>query len=387
MSEYQSAIRDLRAETLHGPVFGHEIAFGQLTPERTALVDRQIATVASRLAGTLHEHLTTALTDYPPEMAHKYVKAIVPKTAAFVPTLTVGELATPQGTDAITAASLAIGGMYATDQLIDMGDRPMLLAVENTFGSGAVIPSEHIAAVQNRNHILDLIKTAVFDISAEDGPAVFDCFDQKVLVTEAWLQRMSHTFKQLDAAGRSQFLDAHSRPLAMAMTRNAGVQSVAGSLHASYRQSHPELPPLADIHAHPAIKRMLRVSSTVARVADEYSDWWMDAGNDPRYGEFSINPFNHYHPALIDQLSENADITDAATRRGLHEAFRTFHDSDENRRLCGEFITNTFFAQMRSLVPATLDFTPNNYQKYITLVMRVGEISHVNMRGDIALSG
>lgn len=386
MTQFQSAIRNLRQETLNGPVFGHEVAFGRLTEEQTNIVDRQIATIATTLAEALRECLTTALPDRTTDTIEAYIKAIVPKTAAFVPTLTVGELHSTQGTQALTSASLAIAAMYATDQLIDTGDQPMLLAVEQAFGAGASVPSEHQATVQHRRTILDFMKHAIYNISVEDGPAIFECFDQKVLVTEAWLQRMSNSFRLLGPSEQSKFLETHSRALAKAMTRNAGVQSVSGSLHASYRQSQPDLPPLAEVHAHPAIRTMLRVCNTVARVADEYSDWWMDAGNDPRYGEFSINPFNHYNLSLIDQLCENANISDPQLMDRIQNAFRSFHRSDKSRQIYGTFIIDTFFAQMRAIIPETLQRTPESYRTYITLVMRVGEISHVNMRGDIALS-
>jgi hypothetical protein len=115
----------------------------------------------------------------------------------------------------------------------------------------------------------------------------------------------------------------------------------------------------------------------------------MDAGHDPQYGIFSINPFNQHEPAIVDTLCELAGIVDENIKEAIHNNFKRFHENDSQRSKSGKFITDTFFKQMQQAVAACKEAHKGErgYELYLTLCMRVGEISFVNMMGDIQLAG
>jgi hypothetical protein len=133
---------------------------------------------------------------------------------------------------------------------------------------------------------------------------------------------------------------------------------------------------------------MLQVCNAVARVADERSDWYMDAGHDPEFGTFSINPFNQPHTALITRLCNLAGIRNARDIASVQKRFVAFEraEVDEERDIQGNAITNRFFNQLRMHVAKAEKEVPANYHKYMQLVRRVGEICLVNMEfGDIKM--
>jgi len=377
MTDQAALIDQLIHQTHQGAVFGEGRAFGMLKADATQGLARDAQAIARSLAKRLTLCLERALPGVSQAEIHSTVQEVVPKTAVFVPALTAGELAGERNQERLTLAAVAVGCMYVADQLTDRGDEAMLKAIEAWPGHAALNP---------RRAVLEEMQHAIQELARpEDVAAVLECFDQKVLANEARLHRLSSAFKMGSLIEREAFLDTHAERLAELMTEDAGFQSVTSSLYSIYRQNDPTLPPVVEIHANPFMQELLQVCNAAARIADEYGDWWMDAGNDVKYGVFSINPFNQYHPAMVGRFCQLAGIETARVAE-IQVAFRDFHTNEAERKTNGAFITEVFFDQMRRQVHAYYQATHPPYDKYIELCMRVGEISYVNMMGDIQLA-
>lgn len=370
------------SEMYAGPVFGAGVAFEDTSPERLGIVRDQMQEVADLFQVACGPVLAAALPDKDTAYATSILAEVTPKSIAFAPALTHGELPDTSG---IAGAAKGVFGMYVTDQLIDRSDLATHMAVEFFTGDWLGIRSEMAASVAARLHILRFMRESVMDIYPADGNAVLDCFSEKVLRTEAQLQRLSQEYLRTDASERKVFLSRHGSRLAIGMSSDAGVQSVTASLYAAYRREDPYLPAVAEIHADPDIVKQLEVYNTTARVADEYGDWWMDAGGDTDKGTFSINPFNQYDETLVATLCTLAGF-DGDTE-GVHRGFKEFHKMGGSlRQELGELVTGQFFDRLRQADRALPPETRRRYDVYCKLLRRVGEISFVNMQGDIALS-
>ena len=167
----------------------------------------------------------------------------------------------------------------------------------------------------------------------EDTSLVQACFIDQVLVHEVETQQLSQDFL---ASGKDpNFIAAHAARLAEIATISAGFPSISSSLYAIYRQHDPALPPLSEVYDNPVITNLLQACNVVVRLWDELGDWKMDSGYDPNKGIFVINPFNEYHPAVIQRFCELAAIHDPAQIAALQQAFAEFHSSDQAREQRG----------------------------------------------------
>jgi hypothetical protein len=387
--------------THQGPVFGEGVAFGELTlPQRTR-IHTQMALVAGETAAGLTVTLLDALPEEDSEGVATHVRQIVPKAAAFVPALTAGELTEPADTHRLTLTARAVGYMYAADQLVDRGDAAMGYAIERYNNASYSAPPKLDPFIAARGTIMTAMENSIGELAGQDAPDIIPLYADTVLLNELRLQRLSTRYANfgqrsdnrnrlaLGTDGQQSFLGIHARHIADRMVDDAGFQSVTASLHAAYKAHNQDLPTIAELHGDARVAGLIDVCNAVARVADERGDWWMDAGNDPKHGLFSINPFNQAHPRLIGRLCERAGITDPVDQTYLTEQFQGFAVTTDQaeRDERGTIITNRFFLQMRSQVSQVEGSLPPEFSQYVTLIKRVGEICHVNMLGDIQMSG
>jgi len=381
-------VGQLLQQTYHGPVFGRGASFGDVTNERMRAIEQQVKQIAELLARDLYKSLQKAFPELADDALHARVMAILPKAACFCPALTAGELPGDSNSKLLSLTALAISDMYAADESTDRDDQAMLLAIERFSGDTPSVPAEQTGRVVARQSLLKHMQNTIEQFAlSEDAPLVLECYSELVLHNEARLHRLSSAYRLLAGDDQQRFLSKHAQLLARLMVADAGFQSVTASLYTLYRRQDPMLPALSVVHTDPEIIKLLQLCNAVARVADERGDWWMDAGNNPAKGVFSINPFNQYHPEFVRTLCELADIRDAATIREIQSAFKQFHTDDEqSRQQNGKLVTDIFFAHARTTIQnLPVDFR-QKYKRYIILCMRVLEISHVNMMGDLALA-
>jgi hypothetical protein len=375
-------IHELLVATAEGPVFGPGIAFNhpdspELTPHVATAAELdvtmgRVASYAGALGMQLYGCLQEALPDVPKRDVAARTVAILAKAACFAAAL-APELEDDQK---LTWAALAIGLMYATDEGMDRGDMPTQLAVEQAYGDGpVVIPEKLETAVADRTKLLDHMRATIMRFAREgDGEFVLSCYADAVLRNEAALQRLSDTYAELpEEDQKAAFLEAHAEELATRMVEDAGVQSVTASLETQYPHDDGD-PLLAEVHADPRMQEFIQVCNAVARVADEWGDRAMDAGLHPEKGKFSINLFNQYNARLVAKVCQLSRIEDPDVVATLQAGIEAQD---------GELVTNILRNYIANLPP---DFT-RTHTRYIRLAMRVLEISHVNMQGDIALAG
>lgn len=387
-SEVLSQLLDM---THAGPVFGTGAAFGELDLAQRDAIHAQAAAVAGETAASLTVTLLHALPNASSEEVAAHVHQITPKAAAFVPALTANELPGPDNIHALALTASAVGCMYAADQLIDRGDEPMYHAIMRHNKFSSVIPAEVAPYVRARRQILEAMDGHIQDFAGPDATDIIPLYETLVLVNEAELRDISYGYRsrhQYDPTAAERYLNARGRHIAELMVADAGYQSVTASLHSLYRAQDPSLPSIATLHNDSRITDLIQVCNAVARVADERGDWWMDQGNDPAYGAFSINPFNQPNAHLTARLCELAGITNPQMVEQLHMHFESFaHATDPAERdNHGTAITDCFFEQMRQQMQTIEATLPPAYNQYLTLVKRVGEICHVNMLGDIRMS-
>jgi len=385
-------LQELLDATHAGPVFGEGVAFGSLDTEQRQLIADQTAYVMADAGVAVAATLERALPDKDADFIEQNVAQVITKTGAFFAALAAGELRTDDDLDDLSLVCQAGAYMYLGDQLTDRGDEPMRLAIELINGDRPVVPAEHRAAMAARLAITQGMDSAIAHFAGLDAGAIQKCYGKRVLHKEVRLQRLSGQYALLDAdTRRRDFLRVHANTIADLMVGDAGFETVTTSLHSIYAKHDRTLPSAADILFHPQVGRVIRICDAVARVADERGDWWMDGGNDPRYGEFSINPLNQFHPDIVNRLCRLADIHDPAQITKITELFEGFalSRSDAERTAYGEAVTNQFFDVMRRAVNGLDEnmLVAAPYRRHTQLCRRVGEISFINMRGDIALSG
>ncbi len=396
MSAQSGLLKQLLDVTHKGYVFGEDAAFGPSDAARRAAIGAQTSQIIADAGVELAKVLSMALPEATKQEVAAHVRQITTKAGAFVSALTAGDLTGKDNTRWLTQAVMAVCAMYAADQLTDRGDISARLSIEQFIGMDPRIDPGDMELVAARTGILTFMGETIDELAAEgDGPHVMVCFDQLVLGNEARLQQLSDQYVDLPEDASRAFLGKHAVTIADLMVADAGFQSVTSVLHTIYRRNDPSLPTIKELHANPVIVRTIQVCNVVARVADERGDWWMDAGNDPRYGVFSINPFNQYHPQLVARLCELAGIVDAAEVEQLQEHFQAFSlaapDDQQTRDHHGQSVTDCFFKRMRDQVIGLERELPagtfQRFRRYITLCMRVGEISFANMLGDIHMAG
>ncbi len=388
MATQSQVLQKLIAAAYAGPVFGKDVSFGADATARLGDIAGQIAAIAGICNADLQQCVQQAIPEYTPKDVVRILGEIAPKAVSFCPALAAGELLGDANTKRLASAASAIGTMYFADQTMDRGDEAMVLAIEKLCGDQPKIPAKLAAGVASRLAALGDIKRHIDDLALpEDAPFVLDCYDQQVLYNEVGMHRLSAAYKALPKQKQPAFLSEHSAQAARFLVADAGLPSVSAPLYAIYRQNDNSLPPLSEVHGDSTMKAFLQMCNAVARIGDEVGDWWVDAGNDPAWGVFSLNPFNHYHPSFVGELCDLAGMSDQQQVAKLQQAFKDFHTSEGARKKYTTEIPALFFAHARQY---TADLPPafrKKYGLYITLCMRVLEIAHVNMIGDIALAG
>jgi hypothetical protein len=328
----------------------------------------------------VNDQLVDLITAGMPEVPHAAMAKIVtseimPKTLAFCPALTVGEVDDPVRLGAVASA---VALMYWGDQTMDRGDAAMPQAIELLGGTAQSTDP----IVQARFKALCGIEQKIRHLARpEDAPYVLACFYDQVLKHEVYLHRLSKDYQAV--ADKPAFVAEHAVRIAEITTISAGFPSISSSLYAIYRQAQPDLPPLKAVYANSDMTQLLQVCNVVVRLWDELGDWQMDAGHDPSKGLFVINPFNEYNPAMLQRFCELADIRNASHSKALQKAVGEFHHDRQAHtatvlQVLSEH-TRSYFANLKPDLVA-------EYGQYITLCKRVMEIGYVNRIGDIALA-
>ncbi|HSX17441.1 MAG TPA: hypothetical protein VLH86_05075 [Patescibacteria group bacterium] len=369
--------------TWQSPVFGDTFP-GEDNSQRLAWAEAQLGAiakaVAAELAGIIAEGMPELSQD---EVQHIVKTEIIPKTLAFCPALTIGEI---DDIPRLSAVSTAVCVMYWGDQTMDRGDTTMAEAIALL---GKKKPGTVSKLAQARFQGLQHIQAKIEELAKpEDTALVTDCFYGQVLHNEEVMHQLSLAYLK---TGKDQaFLQEHSTQLAEISTVSAGFPSISSSLYAIYRQHDASLLPLSAIYGNTAMTNLLQTCNVVVRLWDELGDWEMDSGYDPSKGQFVINPFNQYDPAIVQRFCELAFIIKPTEVAALQQAFSEFHTSDATRHQHGAYILDALRTHIRQYMAATIaDLPPADYkafERYIILCKRVLEIGYVNRIGDIALA-
>lgn len=367
-------LRSLLEQTWKSPVFGD--SFGPDVSLKTLHIVQQIDEIAQTFHRDLREALTVGIPKSSQRDIEQIVAQIAPKTVSFCPALAAGEL---HDIAKLSAFSVAIGLMYWGDQTMDRGDPSMPLAIR-LFAGAKLAPPKHLAntAKSQAKALAGMEEKINFFARAEDAPFVLPCFAQQVLLNEVRVHELSKQY--LAVANRDAFLTKHAKELAWLITQDAGFSSVSSSLYALYRQENPSLPPLSAVHADRTITDLIQMCSVVVRIFDELGDWDIDAGHHPKWGVFSINPFNQPNKDFLSELLLLGNINNPK----MVDSFIHFHDSPQARMTNGQHITGVLLGHVRNFVA---NLPPTKFDLYVTLCKRVLEIGYINRAGDVNLAG
>lgn len=376
-------VTELLELTYAGPIFGPGEAFAGTSKEHMRAATIRTGSVARVLAERLDATLRQARPADSAALRRLTIAEVTPKASCFVPALTNLELRAA-GLGHQTDTAEAVSYMYIGDQQMDRGNKAMVLAAEHEYAADpGKVPRALQKDVASWRLFLGNMPAAIQRFTLpEDYQTVLACFEL-VLRDEAAHHRLSSTYEALTTdSERAAFLAEYAEQLALLTVEDAGFQSVTASLYSLYRRDDPTLPTVEEVHTHPEMTKLIQMCNTAARVADERGDWWMDAGHDPAIGVFTLNPFNQYHSGFMQAFCDQAYLDNTETIAQLQESLQHFH---EDRDTNGAFITDTFFAHVRNHLLQLREKLPH-YAIYLRLCMRVLEISHVNMMGDIRLA-
>lgn len=374
-------IAELVDDTWGSPIFGD--AFGEISPVQREAASALMARIAVDVVVDLNRYVHGGTGEQERAGVLDMVKReILPKTIAFCPALTVGEL---DDAPRLSDCSTAVGLMYWADQTMDRGSMTMHSAVRLLGADLSALSVEVSGDVQRKFNALMAIQDKVHSFARpEDAPLVLDCFYGQVLVHEARMRDLS--IGCMGAGDRYTFLGRNAERIAASMVIDAGFPSVSSSLYAIYRHHDPSLPALPEVYADSRITEMLQTCNAAVRLWDEIGDWQKDRGDDPSQGVFAINLFNQYHPAIIEKFCGLAGIHDTAKQTSLQELFATFHASDAAREVNGIQIEGIFYDHIRDYMRQLPGEVQDKFGQYVTLCKRVLEIGYVNRAGDVALT-
>ncbi len=391
MAQPSEMLTQLLDMSHQGPLLGEGVAFGPLDEPRREIIHAQVYEVAAMTAANVTLTLRAALPEASSDDIAAHVRQIIPKATAFMPALTAGELRGEDDTRLLSFAASAVSYMYAADQLIDRGDSAMEYAVDAYNGKLHAPPRVPAADIATRMKIMTGMQEDIIELGGADAPDIEICYSGLVLHNEVRLQRIGrqyHKCKTPEAA--KTYLDMLAITTAELMVADAGYQSVTASLHPLYKRHNSDLPSINTLHSDSRVQHLMQIANAAARVGDERSDWWMDAGNDPRYGVPTLNPFIQPHPKLTATLCRLAGITDPLEVKMMHDGFVGFANANDARERSehGAAVTDHFFNQLRMGIAEAEDAWPPEFKQYLTLIKRVGEICIVNMElGDIRMGG
>ncbi len=384
MTDSSNLLDTLISAAYNGPVFGPDVSFGPQASYKLPAVKEQIKAIAEIFNHRLYTYIKVSYPGLDASAIKRLLQEIGPKAICFCPALTIGELTGTLNTERLGAAATAIGVMYLADQSMDRGDETVTSAIKLLVQEQITLPEEQIGSWLEVLHHIE--KNIMLLALPEDVPTILDCFNEQVLHNEVLLHELSMEYQKTTPKGQPIFLEKQAKYIAKLMVIDAGFPSVTSSLYAIYRHDNPALPNLSKIHNSKSIAALLTVCNAVVRIADEFGDWETDAGHHPKWGIFSINPFNQYHPAIVKELCSFAAIEDHTLIDELQGAFREFHTSPKKQKERGRFIVDSFFDQARIQINNLPQEIKESYSLYITLCMRVLEIGSVNILGDIALA-
>jgi hypothetical protein len=383
MTDINPKLQSFLEASWRNPVFGD--TFPASSPHRLQLAAERLGAIATAVVPELGGYIAEGMPDQSPEVTAVIVKKeILDKTLAFVPALTlhmdIDDVARLQ------AVTTAVGLMYWGDQTMDRGDTHMPLAIRRLPKPS---PTDN-SPVGRRARSLSRIEDKVAELARpEDAPLVLPTFYDQVLLHEVRANELSQAYEALAPADQPAFLTEHAREFAEITTISAGLPSVACSIYAIRRQHDPSLPSLPDVYADSRMTDMLQVSNVIVRLWDDYGDCAMDAGDTDK-GVFAINPFNQYHPAMVERFCELAHIDNPAIRASMQAAFKGFHDDPAAREVRGAYILATLRNHIRGYMErleASLRGGPDEgLLTFVNTVKPVVEIGYVNTLGDIAMS-
>ncbi len=371
-------VQQLLRATWQNPVFGSAFPPSTQHPGAIAQVVGQMQAIGSIVIPKLGGYVSQGMSDVPPEVVQRIVAAeILPKTLAFCPALTIGEV---DDIERLAAVSTAVGLMYWGDQTTDRGDMAMAEAI-TLLKKPAAQPTS--STVKARLHALRHIEEQVRQFAQpEDVPYALACFYDQVLLNEVHTVHLSHDYL---ASGKDPaFIAQHARELAETSTISAGFPSIASSLHAIYKQHNASLPSLAEIYATPTLTNLLQVCNVVVRLWDDMGDWQMDRGDNLAVGDFVINPFNEYDPAFVGRFCELGFVSEARTV-GLQQHMQAFHDNEAGRKEHLSYVLTTLSDHLREYVSTAASTLSPKFDTYIKLCERVATIGFVNHIGDTAM--
>jgi len=387
MTSQSSVLDDLIKAAYRGTVFGPYESFAKDAVSKIDIIHEQIKEIGAIFNVELYTAIKKAIPELSDQEVQRIMKEIGPKAVGFCPALTAGELTGEENVRRLAAAASAIGVMYFADQSMDRGDELMVSAIERLNGATDEATGGEVEAIVTRRSALSHIESNIDALALpEDAPVVLDCYNQQVLHNEVLLHKLSVQYMELDQNQQQEFLTIHAKEIVDLMVTDAGFPSVTTSLYAIYRQNDANLLPLADVHADNAISKLIQICNAVVRIADEAGDWEVDAGHHPEWGIFVINPFNQYHPDIIERFCELACIEDEDVKASLQQAFKEFHTDKATTQKNAAYITRIFFDHVRDYINALPADVQATHSRYVLLCKRVLEIGHVNMMGDIALA-
>lgn len=308
-----------------GRQYGPGNPFGEMTQDRLIAVQNQAHIIGDMLAGGIKVGFPRP---YPAEA--------IPKATDFGPMLTAGELQTEEDVLRLALFGSALCDMYITDHTTDRGDPATPYAVRRFRGVKEELPAgmEHSKEFAQATGLLRHMQWAIGQYcQPKNAVAVLRCFDEYVLEREVEHFVLSTEYKALDSdSGRLAFMDKHAWRIGTLMARNAGVESVAMSNYAICAWHNKMLPTVGAVLRDGWVREFFGVLNVTARIIDELGDWYMDTGEDSDTGMFSINPFNQYHEAMVDELCRIGQINDRRVRKRLHEAFRSYRNDKNDVR-------------------------------------------------------
>ncbi len=305
------------------------------------------------------------------------------KSTVFATALTIGEI---KDSRLLVPLGVAVNGMYLMNDSID-GGSPQSDVTMEAIGwvmGGRAVPEEASPALKARIQAIGNIEKAIRAFARpEDVPFVRACFYDQVLAHEVAIQALSRGY--VAAKDKRAFLAEYGMSMAHDSTESAGFGSVSSGVYGGYRLQDGSLPPLSEVYGSPDVRALLQTYNVFARLLDDLGDWQKDGrgehGDSPVPNIFVLNPFNQYHPSIIQTFCQLAAIP-SEREAVLHDAIANFHT---DRSTHSKRVIDTLCAHMRDTVLELPRDVHKEFGTYIDLAKRVGEIALVNQLGDDAL--
>lgn len=368
-------LQHLLSEVWKSPVFGD--SFDASSLQKSDAVVRQMKAILDTFSKEVSRHISEGMPELNEQEIYEIVRQMAAKTVGFCPALSGGEINDVSGLSKL-AVLIAMTGWG--NQTTDRGDLAMPLAIMLLCNKKVSIPRELADLVQARLAGLRHIEHKVRELALpEDQAFLFRASRDELMFNEARIHALSMQYTQ--AKDKSAFLSNNAAELAKIMTITAALPSATTPLYAVYRRHYPELPTLREVYAEPIMIDLLQVCNTLIRVLDDLGDRQIDAGEEPKWGGFSLNLFNQPHPSLLQAFFKQAHVRDPSQVRLLLQTFAQAHTDKKQ----ADIVSNLFLDHVRQYIAGLPLPIQNRYSKYIQLCKRALEAGYVNQVGDMAL--